>query len=92
MGQTQLCDYEISFSDISKMNENHIDIDEHSGRLASSRTENLADIHGVVMVNRRIIICELSEYVQISYVSVQHIVTDDILMGRVSATLSPIIF
>jgi len=67
-----------------------VESDESSGRPVASKTEkNIEDVRSVVRGNRRITIREVSEELNISYGSVQSIVTEDLGMRRVSAKFVP---
>jgi len=59
--------------------------DERSGRPSTSKTqENVERVIEMIRSNRRLTIREISEYLNISYGSVQNILTTDLNMRRVS--------
>lgn len=67
-----------------------VESDKRSGRPSTSRSdEKIAKVKSAVYENRRITIREISEEVQISFGSVQSILTDDLHMRRVSAKFVP---
>ena len=64
--------------------------EERSGRPSTSKTdENVKKVAKIVRSNRRMTIRELTEELNISYGSVQSILTDDLQMRRVSAKFVP---
>lgn len=67
-----------------------VDSDQRSGRPSTSRNdENVAVVRAAIRENRRLTIREIAEDIQISYGSVQSILTDDLGMRRVSAKFVP---
>jgi len=65
-----------------------VESDAHSGRLSTSRNDELIDqVRTLVMQDRRVTVPELVEEVGISTGSVHSILTDDVAMRRVSTKL-----
>ena len=63
-----------------------VEDEKRSGRPSTSKTkENVERVSEMVRSNRRLIIREISENLNISYVSVQNILTTDLKIRRVSA-------
>ena len=67
-----------------------VEDEQRSGRTSTSKTqENVERISEMIWSNRRLTIREISEDLNISYSSVQNILTTDLNMGRVSAKFVP---
>lgn len=67
-----------------------VEDEKRSGRPSTSKTdENVQKVAKMVRSNRRLTIRELTEELNISYGSVQSILTDDLQMRRVSAKFVP---
>lgn len=67
-----------------------VEDEQRSGRPSTSKThENVQNVAQIVRANRRITIRELAEELNISYGSVQSILTDNLHMRRVSAKFVP---
>ena len=67
-----------------------VEDEQRSGRPSTTKTdENVQKVAKMVRSNRRLTIRELAEELNISYGSVQSILTDDLQMRRVSAKFVP---
>ena len=67
-----------------------VEDEERSGRPSTSKTqENVETVSEMIWSNRRLTISEISEDLNISYDSVQNILTTDLNMRRVSAKFVP---
>jgi histone-lysine N-methyltransferase SETMAR len=67
-----------------------VESDQRSGRPSTSRNdENVAAVRAKIRENRRLTIREIAKDIQISFGSVQSILTDDLGMRRVSAKFVP---
>jgi len=66
-----------------------VEDEERSGRTTSKTQENVERVSGMIRSNRRLTIREISEDLNISYGSVQNILTTDLNMRRVSAKFIP---
>ena len=67
-----------------------VEDEERSGRPSTSKTqENVERLSEMIRSNRRLIIREISEDLNISYGSIQNILTTDLNMRRVSAKFLP---
>ena len=67
-----------------------VEDEERSGRPSTSKTkENVERVSEMIRSNRRLTIREISEDLNVSYISVQNILTTDLNMRRVSAKFVP---
>ncbi|XP_029648964.1 protein GVQW3 [Octopus sinensis] len=85
MSRTQVYDWYRRF----QYGRRSVDSDERSGRPATSRTnKNIADVLEALKRNRKITIRKLSKDVNISYGSVQSIITEDLDIKREPAKVA----